>query len=226
MSVPVDAFVDLLLSQDGDRYIFGHEVRHSDSDPDAFDCSELIEWACARLGVTPRMPDGSWYQARHVRAHGLLIPVDQAIRTRGALLFRFSSSPFTGGRPASAHVAVSLGNGQTIEARSTRHGVGRFSAHGRGWTHAGLVPGLDYERKKPMPQPLTDYEKKAIARLEREGIFTKYTTDEPGEVDRPVTVRTLAVILDRLLDAIPRHAGGGKATRDQIIRTIVDALQD
>ena len=225
MSVPVDAFVDLLLSQDGDRYIFGHEVSPSDSDPDAFDCSELIEWACARLGVTPRMPDGSWYQARHVRNHGLLIPVDQAIRTRGALLFRFSSSPFTGGRPSSAHVAVSLGNGETIEARSTRHGVGRFSAHGRGWTHAGLVPGIDYERK-PMPQPLKDYEKKAIARLEREGIFTKYTTDEPGEVDQPVRVRTFAVILDRLLDVIPRLAGGGKVTRDQIVRTIVDALQD
>ena len=45
MSVPVDAFVELLLSQDGDRYIFGHEVSPSDSDPDAFDCSELVQWA-------------------------------------------------------------------------------------------------------------------------------------------------------------------------------------
>lgn len=139
------AFADLLLSQEGDRYVFGVEVSHDNADPDAFDCSELVEWGCARLGVTPKMPDGSWLQARHCRDHGTLVTVDDAIRTVGALLFRFSSSPFVGGRPTSAHVAVSLGDGRTIEARSTRLGVGVFSADMRGWTNAGLVPGLDYD---------------------------------------------------------------------------------
>lgn len=137
--------VALLLTQDGDRYIFGVEVSASDSNPAAFDCSELIEWGAARLGVTPRVPDGSWLQARH--AHGISIP--EAIRTGGGLLFRFSSSPFLGGRPASAHVAVSQGNGRTIEARSSTHGVGQFSAVGRGWTHAGLLPGITYQEAPP-----------------------------------------------------------------------------
>lgn len=214
--------VDLLVSQDGDRYIFGVEVSAGTADPTAFDCSELVEWACARLGVTPRMPDGSWYQARHVRSHGLEIPVAEAIDTAGALLFRFSSSPFTGGRPASAHVAVSTGDGRTIEARSTRHGVGRFSAHGRGWTHAGLIPGVDYQ-EVPVSKPLEDYEKKAIDRLEREGIFTVHTTDEPGEVDRPVTVRTFAVFVDRLLSVVARTAG---VSRDTVVRHVIDALED
>ena len=141
MASPTD-FVNLLLSQEGDQYMFGVEASPSDSDPTAFDCSELVEWGCARLGVTPRMPDGSWYQARHCRDNGTLIDVDSARNIVGALLFRFSSSPFTGGRPRSAHVAVSQGNGQTIEARSRRLGVGQFSALGRGWTHAGLIPGL------------------------------------------------------------------------------------
>lgn len=135
----------MLLSQDGDEYIFGHEVSLSDTDPRAFDCSELIQWACWRIGVEPHMPDGSWLQARHCRDHRTLTSVENGIVTPGALLFRFSSSPFSGGRPSSSHVAVSQGDGRTIEARSSRHGVGQFSAHNRDWTHAGLVPGIDYE---------------------------------------------------------------------------------
>ena len=140
----VDTFIAKLVSQAGDRYIFGHEVKLSDTDPSAFDCSELVEWAAWQVGVQPRVPDGSWYQARHCQKHGTLIPVSEALKTKGALLFRFSSSPFTGGRPTSSHVAVSLGDGRTIEAKGSRYGVGIFTAEGRGWTHAGLVPGLDY----------------------------------------------------------------------------------
>jgi len=136
--------VDLLMSQDGDAYIFGVEVSPSDTNPAAFDCSELVEWGCARLQVTPRMPDGSWNQATHCKTHGTLVSVQTAIDTKGALLFRFSTDPFTGHRPSSAHVAVSRGDGTTIEARGRRYGVGSWSAHNRGWTHAGLVPGLDY----------------------------------------------------------------------------------
>ena len=137
--------LSLVISQAGDSYVFGIEVRSSESDPQAFDCSELVEWACARLGVEPRMPDGSWYQARHCQMHQTIIDVDQAVNTSGALLFSFSSSPFEGGRPRRAHVAISQGNGKTFEARSTSYGVGAFSSLNRGWTHAGLIPGLEYE---------------------------------------------------------------------------------
>jgi cell wall-associated NlpC family hydrolase len=145
MAPSATRFVNLALSQDGDQYVFGHEVSPSDSDPNIFDCSELIEWACSRLGVFPRMPDGSWFQARHARNHGTLITVQEGIDTPGALLFKFGGDPFTGGRPRTAHVAISQGDGTTIEARSARYGVGQFSAQGRGWTHAALIPGLDYQ---------------------------------------------------------------------------------
>ncbi|RAV77347.1 hypothetical protein DBT52_09270 [Aerococcus mictus] len=43
-----------------------------------------------------------------------------------------------------AHIAVSLGDGKTIEARNPEMGVGSWDAAGRGWTKAGLVPGVDY----------------------------------------------------------------------------------
>ena len=154
MSIEVDALVDILLSQEGDEYVFGAEASPSDDNPDAFDCSELIEWACARAGVEPRMPDGSWFQAQHCQKHDTIISVEEAIATKGALLFRFSSSPFSSRRrPRSAHVAVSLGDGRTIEARSTSHGVGIFSAHGRDWTHAGLVPGVGESATAAAPAP-------------------------------------------------------------------------
>src|SRR5690606_31645960 len=140
-------YAALLLSQDGDDYVFGVEVKPSETDPRAFDCSELIEWGGARLGVKPRVPDGSWNQAKHCRDHDLLVSVMEALVTRGALLFRFSSNPFLGTRPKSAHVAMSLGDGRTIEARGKAYGVGTFVALGRGWTHAGLIPGVKYEPK-------------------------------------------------------------------------------
>jgi putative chitinase len=154
MSTPKE-LLDLLLTQDGDPYVFGFEVSPSDSNPKAFDCSELVEWGCARLGVTPTMPDGATYQVRHCQKYGLIIPVKQAIQTPGALLFAFSDDPFTGDRPDHAHVAVSQGNGKTFEARGRAYGVGTFNAAGRGWTHAGKVPGLNYGESETSRPPVT-----------------------------------------------------------------------
>ncbi len=149
MSVPVESLVDLLLAQEGDQYVFGHEVSPDDNDPSIFDCSELIQWGCDRLGVTPKMPDGSWLQYRHCWGAGTAVTIDAGMRTRGALLFRFSSNPLTGDRPSSAHVAMSLGDGRTIEARGSRYGVGIFDAWGRGWTQAAVIPGVDYTKEEP-----------------------------------------------------------------------------
>lgn len=149
MAVNIEDLVQLLLAQEGDKYVFGHEASPDDNDPNIFDCSELIQWGCDRLGVTPKMPDGSWYQYRHCYDHGLDVTVSQGIHTRAALLFRFSSDPLHGGRPSSAHVAMSLGDGRTIEARGSRYGVGSFGAYGRGWTHAALIPGVNYQQEDP-----------------------------------------------------------------------------
>ena len=152
--VPVEDFVDLALAQTGDDYVFGHEVSLSDPDPDVFDCSELVQWACARLNVSPVMPDGSWFQFRHCYNRGLAVSISEGISTRGALLFRFrGGDPLTGARPTSSHVAVSLGDGTTIEARGSAWGVGSWSTVNRDWTHAALIPGLDYIGDDDMPDP-------------------------------------------------------------------------
>jgi spore coat assembly protein SafA len=122
-------FVRVALAQHGDRYVYGAETRLDDPDPDTFDCSELVQWAAAQVGV--RFADGSKWQLAAIRQAGREISVEEAIRTPGALLFR------------PGHVAISLGDGRTIEARGRAYGVGIFSAYGR-FTTGGLIPGMEY----------------------------------------------------------------------------------
>lgn len=131
-------FVRLCLAQSGEKYVYGAEVDLNSPNPAGpWDCSELVQWATARLGVP--MPDGSAAQQAACRRKGTLIPVAQAVRTQGALLFR------------PGHVAISLGNGSTIEARGKAYGVGSWSSTvGRDWDAAGRVPGLTYG---PPPKP-------------------------------------------------------------------------
>ena len=120
------------------------------TNPDAFDCSELVQWAAGRAGI--EMPDGSWLQYLEMQEHGGEMTVEEALNTPGALLFSFSSEPTAGsGRPSSAHVAISLGDGTTIEARGRRWGVGEWEAGDR-FTHAAVIPGLATSLPPPAPE--------------------------------------------------------------------------
>ncbi len=136
----VQQFLDLALAQTGDTYVFGGEASVDDADPEVFDCSELIQWAGGRVGV--EMPDGSWLQYLELQSRGAVIPVEEAVNTPGALLFSFDREPTPGGgRPSSAHVAISLGDGTTIEARGTQYGVGTWETGDR-FQYAAVIPEL------------------------------------------------------------------------------------
>jgi len=135
-----ERFVQEALAQAGDRYVFGQEARLDDPNPTAFDCSELVQWAAHQAGVD--VPDGSWLQYQQLQRQGGAMSVEQALHTRGALLFSFSSSPDGSGRPSTAHVAISLGDGRTIEARNSRDGVGVFTASSARFNYAAAIPGL------------------------------------------------------------------------------------
>lgn len=121
----IDKFISIALSQAGKRYVFGAEASPSDANPRAFDCSELVEWSAARAGINPKVPDGSSAQL----AHSQRISVQAGINTKGALLFM------------PGHVAISLGNGKTIEAMNPSSGVRQGNANGRSWSAAGKIPG-------------------------------------------------------------------------------------
>ncbi len=135
--VKIQQLMDIVQEQEGDAYVFGIEASKKDPDPKAFDCSELVEWGCARVGVVPIMPDGAENQLDHCREHDTLIPIHQAIDTFGALLFRVPGDGHN-------HVAFSLGDGSTFEARGKDFGVGSWEANRPGWTHAALIPGVAY----------------------------------------------------------------------------------
>ena len=132
-------FVDVALAQRGDKYVFGAEANLDDANPTAFDRSELTQWAAHQAGI--EIPDGSAAQYLDLKAKGLLIPVDQAAHTPGALLFTFSSEPTAGGeRPTTSHVAISQGNGNTVEADDVQ-GVTTMDIGSR-FQYAAVLPGL------------------------------------------------------------------------------------
>lgn len=117
-----DRFVNAALSQNGKPYVWGG------SGPNSFDCSGLVQWAARKVGVSFPKPVLS------MLGNCRRIPIADAVSTRGALLLR---------RGDPNHVAISLGNGKTIEARGKAYGVGQFSAtSGRSWTTGGLIPGI------------------------------------------------------------------------------------
>lgn len=117
------SFVTYALRQTGDAYVYG--ASPSGSNPTAFDCSALVQWAAGQCGVS--MPRTSGEQINACTS----ISVDQAIRTRGAILWH------------EGHVAISLGNGRTIEAANPGFGVGSQNAAGR-FARGGLIKGLRY----------------------------------------------------------------------------------
>lgn len=120
-------FVRVAMTQQGKRYVYGAEASPKTNSPGGFDCSELVQWALARVGVT--FVDGSANQIARCKA----ISVSQALRTRGALVYK------------PGHIGISLGDGKrTMEARNASKGVGVFPAADISWTRGGLVPGLRY----------------------------------------------------------------------------------
>lgn len=124
----IDQFVALALRQAGKNYVYGAQPNASDPDPRSFDCSALVQWAAIRVGIPDPTRTTDTQEAR-CRANGTLISVQDAINTKGALLFQ------------PGHVAISLGNGSTIEAMNPSQGVRQGNASGRGFTVGGKIPG-------------------------------------------------------------------------------------
>ncbi|MDQ1739216.1 MAG: hypothetical protein QOE53_868 [Pseudonocardiales bacterium] len=137
---PLQHFLDAAVAQRGDPYRFGAKGTPNDPNPAAFDCSGLTKWAAHQAGF--ELADGAAHQYLQLKAQGMLIPVDQAIHTPGALLFRFAVEPQDGSEPADAHVAISLGNGKTIEAANPQDGVGEFDSGGKRFNYAAVLPGI------------------------------------------------------------------------------------
>lgn len=112
-------FVRQLLAREGAEYEWGGTSKKT-----GFDCSGLLNRVMQNMGFTnfPR-------HSADIYAHSKPISVKKALKTRGAILY------------TQGHIAVSLGNGKTIEARGEDYGVVVAEGQGR-FTHGGLLPEL------------------------------------------------------------------------------------
>jgi hypothetical protein len=137
----------------GERYVLG--ARAVLSNPDhrgPWDCAEFASWCAYRTyeivfgtyGTDPDTADaysGKWHDDANRKS--VTISIDEALGTAGAFLLR---KPGSHGL-AIGHVAISRGDGSTVEARSAAHGVNVFgSASSRPWSIGCVLPGVDYDR--------------------------------------------------------------------------------
>lgn len=135
-------FISSAQDQIGDRYVYGARRTPTAADPRTFDCSSFTQWAARQAGV--KLENTAETQYMQLKRTNHDIPVEQALKTKGALLFYFSREP-SGALPAGqAHVAISLGDGRTVEAKGSKYGVGEWSAKHR-FNYAAIVPGISDE---------------------------------------------------------------------------------
>jgi cell wall-associated NlpC family hydrolase len=119
-----ERMVAFALSKVGGPYVWGGHG------PVAYDCSGLVQAATAAGGRTLGAPSAAQWAT--CVATGKTVPIATALATRGGLLFRIGVGDYN-------HVAISLGNGSTVEARGSAYGIGVFGgAAGGGWTGGAL----------------------------------------------------------------------------------------
>lgn len=150
--------VKMLLPHQGEKYQFGALVPKNEKDYEGpWDCAEFASWGvfqvsdrlygCANNGGDPDGADAySGFWARDAEKLGKKITVAEAQKTPGAIVVRIAGKGIIG------HVVISLGDGRTIEAHSTKTGVIVSNLQGRRWDFGVLVPWLTYEAAvQPLP---------------------------------------------------------------------------
>jgi N-acetylmuramoyl-L-alanine amidase len=104
-------------------------------------------YGCANNEGDPAGADAySGFWARDADQIGRKISVDEAHRTPGAVVIRLARKGVIG------HAVISLGDGRTVEAHSTKTGVIVSRLDGRRWDFGVLVPGIVYTKwQQPLP---------------------------------------------------------------------------
>lgn len=123
-----------------------------------WDCAEFASWlvyqeaeklyGCRNNAASPATADAyTGYWRRDARTLGRMIPVAQAAGIKGAFLLRYPPE----GPDEMGHIAVSDGQGGTVEAMDRARGVARGKVTGRRWDTGVLIDGIDYEAAHDVP---------------------------------------------------------------------------
>jgi len=189
-----EAFVNQALKAQGDTYEYGTARDFSNPDPDKFDCSGLVIWAAKQSGYEApgfgnTNADGLLKYTE--KTGGALSPED-AKKKKGALLFRKD-----GDAPAH-HVAISLGDGSTMEAKGTKEGVGIFPERNT-WNAGGELPGMFAAVGDPVSkEPTRDSTNVQVAGSTNVTIAPNIYVTSTG--NNPADARRMAEEIARLLD--------------------------
>lgn len=143
--------VDLAMTREGQKYVLGARVHLANPNwSGPWDCAEFVSWCvyhAYKTLIAVRPPNaqqgesysGWWYE--DAVAGDMLMPLREAIATPGAILIR---KPGAFGIKI-GHVAISRGDGTTIEAKGARDGVLVVKdAAKRSWSTGAIVPGVAY----------------------------------------------------------------------------------
>jgi hypothetical protein len=141
----------------GEPYALGARVPKDAADyKGPWDCTEFVSWlyyqvfgilyGCDNNQGNPHTYEtysGSWARDAHTLGH--IITVEEAKATPGAAILRFAGSGEVG------HIAVSDGNGGTVEAHGRTDGITNSVVDGRRWDMGILVPGVTYKSNQIIP---------------------------------------------------------------------------
>jgi len=113
------------------------------SGPTGYDCSGLVQGAAASISVPLSHNSVAIYN--ECMAAKSTCTTETAIKTFGALLF---IAPGTNGEPPASqgggHIAISLGNGKTVEATGSAQGICYNVASPGRFNQGALLPGVSY----------------------------------------------------------------------------------
>ena len=142
--------LDRALTRINERYVNVLVPKNNPNWHGPWDCAEFMSWLVYQVGgflygcvddagnpATTEAYTGAWQS--DARRLGRMVPWRDAAATVGAVLLRYPPVPGSMG-----HIAVSDGQGGTVEAKGRQWGVTRDRASGRDWDTGVLIPGFTY----------------------------------------------------------------------------------
>lgn len=150
---------DIVLLGDqhvGEPYALGTLVPKDDANyKGPWDDAEFVSWlyyqTFGMLYGIDTVDGYSYFWSRDANTLGQIITIEEAKSTPGAAILRLA------GNGAVGHIAVSDGNGGTVEAHGREDGITNSVVDGRRWDMGVLVPGVTYN-----PNPILSFRPPSI----------------------------------------------------------------
>ena len=179
----------------GQQHIFGAFIPKNNGDwKGPWNSAEFVSWCiyqtsekiygCDDNSLPPdRARASTRYFMRDAQETGEIISIGEAAATPGALLLRI---PISG---RSGMIAISDGEGGTIESSSSQTGINRGMINGRRWDFGLKLPWISYKSAPPMRYTPPDFVYRVRDPFIYEAIVGEIQTEllhrgfDPGPID-------------------------------------------